>query len=196
MPLLLLAACAPRPPTPQLPPPPSPREGVEELPAPACRRVTHVEVRKSEHRLVAFCDGGAQVEFSVALGRERGAKLRAGDERTPEGLYRVSGPPRPSRFHLFIPIDYPSTADAQRARDRGELSLGQYQEILRAIGAGSSPPHDTPLGGGLGFHGEGERWKGDSPYIDWTNGCIALADADIDFLVERIELGTSVEVLP
>ena len=137
------------------------------------------------------------VEMTIALGREDGAKRAAGDTRTPEGHYRISGPPRPSRrFHRFVPIDYPSRADAEIARITGRLSAEDYQRILDAHARRVPPPGDTALGGQLGFHGEGRRWRGDSRYLDWTYGCIGLADADIDFLAERSAIGTPVVIEP
>lgn len=137
------------------------------------------------------------VELPVALGREaKGPKRSAGDARTPEGRYRISGPPRASRFHRFIPIDYPSLADADAARADARLSEAAYRRIAAAHARGEAPPSDTLLGGDLGFHGEGERWRGDSLHLDWTYGCIALSDSDIDFLAERSAVGTPVVILP
>jgi murein L,D-transpeptidase YafK len=168
------------------------------LPAPGpCRRIALIEVHKHERQLVAHCDDGTTREFRIALGRDPvGAKQASGDHRTPEGLYRVAGPARRSRFHLFLPIDYPSAEDADAARDRGRLSPRDHARILRAHGEGRLPPHDTPLGGQLGFHGEGQRWRGDSAVLDWTYGCIALRDEDIQFLADRAPPGTPVRILP
>jgi murein L,D-transpeptidase YafK len=135
--------------------------------------------------------------MSIALGREpEGTKERAGDMRTPEGSYRVANRPRGSRFHLFIPIDYPSPVDAERALTAGIISWSTYETIWDASESGELPPQESPLGGHLGLHGEGERWAGDSPYIDWTNGCVAMSDAHIEFLADRIEVGTPVLILP
>jgi murein L,D-transpeptidase YafK len=201
---LLIGACAPWvAPVPPLPPPP-PRPalppaaptGLPLEPA-SCDRILGIEVRKSARVLRARCEGGAEVGLPVALGREpEGPKLRAGDYRTPEGEYRVAGPARSSRFHLFIPIDYPSVADALRARERGLLSSETVREIVGAREAGRLPPQDSPLGGSLGLHGEGERWRGESLHLDWTHGCVALSDRHIEFLAERVEVGTPVLVLP
>jgi len=193
--LLIACACAPVPlPVPPAPPlPPAP----DSVPPPPCEHITQIEVSKRERRLRAHCDGGAVVEMTVALGREAGgAKRDAGDSRTPEGDYQISGPPRTSRFHRFIPIDYPSVADAEAAHAEARLSEAAYQRIVAAHARGEPPPGDTALGGELGFHGEGERWRGDSLHLDWTYGCVALADADIDFLAERSEVGTPVVIRP
>jgi hypothetical protein len=195
---LLVAACAPSTPPPPPPPPPAPPPALEvPAPLPPCTSIFRIEVIKSRRLLRAHCEGGRIVEMTAALGRETGgAKLLAGDTRTPEGRYRVSGPPRSSRFHLFVPIDYPSVDDARAARADGRISDMAYEQIAAAHARGEAPPGDTPLGGNLGFHGEGERWRGDSIDLDWTNGCVGLSDADIDFLAARIEVGTPVAISP
>ncbi|UCE87850.1 MAG: L,D-transpeptidase family protein [Deltaproteobacteria bacterium] len=197
---VLVVACAGRAPLapPEAPPPPSvPEVAPAPAPPPACRAIARIEVRKKERVLEAHCERGAIVTMTAALGREPlGPKVTAGDLRTPEGGYRVSGPAEPGRFHLFIPIDYPSVEDARRALAAGRISQRDYARIARAHEQGLRPPGDTPLGGDLGFHGEGSRWKGDSVDLDWTYGCIAVTDRDIDFLAERLEVGTPVRILP
>lgn len=164
---------------------------------PPCERIVTIEIRKSQRTLRAHCARGALVEMTAALGREpRGDKLEAGDLRTPEGRYRISGRAVESRFHAFVPIDYPSTDDADRAFAEGRIDNWDHARIVDAHARGIEPPGDTPLGGEIGIHGEGERWAGDSEDLDWTFGCIALADRDLDYLIERIEPGTPLEILP
>ena len=133
----------------------------------------------------------------VALGRDaRGHKLRSGDHRTPEGEYRVVGAARPGRHHLFLRIDYPSRRDAEVALAEGRLPRSDYERILRAHADGMPPPDDTAIGGNLGFHGEGDRWRGDSRHLDWTYGCIAVTDDEIELLVSRVDPGASVWIHP
>lgn len=164
---------------------------------PPCQRILRIEVSKAERRLDAVCEGGARVEMTVATGRKNGGpKRKEGDMRTPEGWYRISGPARPSRFHLFLPIDYPSLDDALAAREEKRLSEVEFRRIAAALAAGQDPPSNTSLGGHLGFHGEGLRWRGDSEDLDWTLGCVALSDADVEFLAERTAVGTPVVIRP
>jgi hypothetical protein len=165
---------------------------------PPCLHIARIEVSRSQRLLRATCERGGLLELRVALGRASdGAKRSAGDARTPEGLYRVSGPPKRSRrFHLFIPIDYPSVADSQQALADGRVSPADHRRILNAHERGAAPPGDTPLGGEIGFHGEGERWRGDSEHLDWTFGCIAMSDADVERLAELISVGTPVVIGP
>lgn len=137
------------------------------------------------------------MEFPVALGREpRGPKQRSGDNRTPEGRYRIAAPARPSRFHLFILIDYPSRTDAEASLRAGRIDPSVFAQVDESIEGGALPPQDTALGGYIGLHGEGDRWRGLSSTIDWTTGCIALRDEDIEFLAERVAVGTPVVIHP
>jgi len=185
-----LTACAAK------PPPPAPAPAPPTLPSPPpCERVERIEVRKSERTLVAECEGGARQVFTVALSREKGPKRAEGDQRIPEGDYRIGAAPRASRFHLFLPIDYPSPADAERALSEGRISSDERDAIAAAHRRGRMPPQDTALGGAVGFHGEGERWKGDLK-LDWTEGCVALADEAIDWLAAHAPRHTPVAILP
>lgn len=162
-----------------------------------CRSILAIEVRKSERALVAQCADGEPIRFRAALGREpRGPKERRGDMKTPEGMYRVAGPPRASRYHIFLPIDYPGESDAERALRLGLINAVERDEIVSAQSAARLPPQDTRLGGNLGIHGEGPRWQGDSAGLNWTYGCVGLADHDIEFLATRVSTGTPVIILP
>ena len=174
-----------------------PIEVAEVAPPPACREVVRIEVWKQERTLKAYCKRGAVLEIDVAIGRnEVGHKLRSGDHKTPEGRYRIAAPARSGRYHLFIPIDYPSLEDAARALEAGRISSVDFDRIADAHRAGEPPPIDTGLGGDVGFHGEGERWRGDSRYHDWTYGCIALTDDDIERLSDRVTVGVPVLIHP
>jgi murein L,D-transpeptidase YafK len=171
-------------------------ERAESAPPP-CERILLIEVRKSQRELVAYCEGGALHRMTAAVGRAaRGHKQEQGDERTPEGSYRVSGTLEANRFYGFIPIDYPSRADADGALAEGRISRRDHARIERAHTRGVTPPGDTPLGGDIGIHGEGRRWAGDSEHLDWTYGCVAVTDAELDFLAARLEIGVEVVILP
>jgi len=197
--LAVAAACAsaPEPAPPPSPAPASPTRVTTPSPPPPCERIVEIVVFKAERQLLASCARGGERRLHLALGREpAGPKREAGDHRTPEGRYHVREEAPESRFHRFVPIDYPSPADAEAAWREGRLSDEDRRRILRAHAEGRMPPADTPLGGDIGFHGEGERWRGDSRDLDWTYGCMALPDADIDFLAERAPPGTPVRILP
>lgn len=191
----LACAAAPAP----APPAPAPPQPAVEPPVapPPCARIVRIEIEKSERLMRAVCERGAVVEMTAALGRRPlGPKTRAGDFRTPEGTYRVAAPPAESPFHLFILIDYPSPADARVAFEEGLISAEELEAIVAARERGELPPQDTALGGGIGIHGEGARWQGWVARLDWTNGCVALTDTEVDFVAARALPGTPVVIRP
>jgi len=162
-----------------------------------CDRITRIAIRKADRALVADCVNGAVFTTRVALGRSPvGPKNEMGDMKTPEGLYHITGPREPSRFHGFIPVDYPSVGDAERAVAARRLSREDYGRIVEAHRRGDLPPPDTPLGGMIGIHGQGERWREYSLELDWTFGCVAITDDALDFLADRVKPGIPVEILP
>lgn len=182
------------------PPPPAPTPAPVPAPPPivdpsACKRVVRIEVSKSERRLTGDCVGGGRVVFPIALARERGPKQKQGDHRMPEGDYAIAGPPRTSRFHLFIPIDYPGRADAARALAEKRIDRTVHDAIAHAHAKRRLPPQDTALGGELGIHGEGVRWRGDL-LLNWTEGCIALTDRAIEQLARLVRRGTPIRIVP
>ncbi len=155
----------------------------------APRRVA-ILVRKAERRLVLSGDGRQLLTCRVGLGsRPVGPKLRRGDGRTPEGEYRVVTRNPNSQFHLFLGLDYPNAQDAERGLAARLISRAQHRALLVAGAAGRRPAWDTALGGWVGIHGSGAL-------SDWTLGCIALDDADIETLWALCPLGTPVRVEP
>jgi hypothetical protein len=191
--LVVLASCTAKRPEPAAKPAPA-AEARPPSP-PACAGIERIALRKSERTLVATCIGGESLVLPVALAREAGPKRASGDQRVPEGDYHVAGPARPSRFLRFVPIDYPSPADAERALGERRITRAQYEAVVAAHAARRLPPQDTPLGGHLGLHGEGRRWQGELA-LDWTEGCIALSDEGIELLERLAPPGTPVHIEP
>lgn len=166
------------------------------LPDP-CLRFVGLSIDKSERKLSGTCATGEVKTFRVALGQlPFGHKREMRDLRTPEGFYRIAEAPRGSRFHVFMLLDYPSLADADRALSVGDISPRTYLRIARAVARGEVPPQDTLLGGLIGIHGEGRDHQGDSSRTDWTFGCIALSDADAEYIAFRVDVGTPVTIEP
>jgi hypothetical protein len=166
-------------------------------PADSCLSIVALSIDKSERRLWATCASGQVKTFRVALGQlPLGYKREMRDLRTPEGFYRIAEPPRGSRFHVFMLLDYPSLADADRALSNGDISPRTYLRIARAVARGEVPPQDTLLGGLIGIHGEGRDHQGESQSTDWTLGCIALSDSDAEYIAFRVDVGTPVKIEP
>ncbi len=151
-----------------------------------------LRVWKQRHEM--WLQEGDQVlrKFQVALGRDLNAgKLFRGDGRTPEGTYYICQKRPQSRFRRFLGISYPNVDDAERAFAQRLISADEWASIFFANLDRTTPPWSTLMGGRVGIHGYGGR-----PYTpaDWTLGCIAVSDADIDYLYDRVPLGTPVVI--
>jgi len=155
----------------------------------------HLVVQKSERRLLLYAAQGAGPErlvkdYRIALGQQpSGPKRDRGDSATPEGEYYVTHANPKSRFHLSLGLSYPNARDAEQGLRRGLITKAEQAAIAEALAKGARPPQDTKLGGDLFVHGGGTG-------SDWTLGCIALADADIDELFARVPVRTRVTIAP
>jgi murein L,D-transpeptidase YafK len=114
-------------------------------------------------------------EFRVALGRGGlKAKSQAGDGRVPEGLYAISAHNPDSAYHLSLRISYPTPEQAAQATARG-----------------------VAAGGDIMIHGlpNGRGWIGSRHrMVDWTEGCIAVTNPEMDWLYQAVPDGTPVEI--
>jgi murein L,D-transpeptidase YafK len=142
--------------------------------------------------------------FRVCLGLDpQGPKKITGDRKTPEGEYFICYKSTTSKFHRFLGISYPGIGDARQAFERGAISLDQRDSIISKIEKGKTPPWNTKLGGWVGIHGyptdEYYRlWTAllyPKPH-NWTNGCIALWNFEIEELYSKVSVGTPVTILP
>jgi len=159
--------------------------------SPAQDAGVHVVVSKAS-RTLALHDAREHLvkTYRVGLGSEpKGPKQREGDGATPEGEYYVTHVNPRSKFHLSLGLSYPNAADVARGISRGTITKAEGQSIVDAIGRRERPPQHTNLGGDIFVHGGGSA-------TDWTAGCIALEDKDIDDLFARVPVGARVTVLP
>lgn len=147
-------------------------------PLPAHARADLIVVEKAERRLTLYAKGSVLRSYGIALGRSpRGPKRREGDNRTPEGRYVIDWRNPQSAFHRALHVSYPSKADVARARQ-----------------AGNSP------GGAIMIHGLGaeREWIGRAHRLrDWTRGCIAVTNEEIEEIEEIWRLvpdGTPIEI--
>jgi len=136
-----------------------------------------VLVEKAERRLTLFNGEAVLKTYRVALGREPvGPKQREGDGRTPEGSYVIAGRKADSAFHRALRISYPNQGDLARARAAGQ-----------------------PPGGDIMIHGlkNGLGWLGRlHTTSDWTEGCVAVTNEEIEEIWEAVPDGTAVEIRP
>jgi murein L,D-transpeptidase YafK len=144
---------------------------------PGSARADRVIVMKKERTLALMNHGKVLKTYKVALGGDPiGAKARQGDHKTPEGVYRLDRRNAQSQFYKSIHISYPDAKDIAEARKMGV-----------------SP------GGDVYVHGlpNGYRWVGASHRLkDWTDGCVAVTDEEIDEIWKVVPDGTPIEIRP
>ncbi|WP_435101205.1 L,D-transpeptidase family protein [Arhodomonas sp. AD133] len=117
-----------------------------------------------------------------------------GDETTPRGEYRITRIDRSSRFHVFVELDYPTLSHLDLAHRRGVVDDERYQALLdRSIERGRVP-QNTRLGGYIGLHGLGKADTDIHERLHWTEGCVAMTDAQIERLLRHIRLGSRVVI--
>lgn len=140
--------------------------------APYRRPITGIIVKKSQ-RLLYLLDGHTVVrKIHVDLGpHPKGDKHVEGDGRTPEGLYRIDRKNPHSLFHLSLGISYPNAQDRAQA-----AALGQNP------------------GGDIMIHGDGP--EASYAGTDWTAGCIAMTDAEMNHVFASVRVGTPILILP
>jgi murein L,D-transpeptidase YafK len=144
---------------------------------PAGTTIDRIVVEKSHRKLSVSYRGKKLKTYRVALGRNPvGPKQEEGDMKTPEGIYQIDSRKIDSDYHLALHISYPSDEDRARAAERG-VSAGSDIEI-----------HGLP--NGRGAIGAAHRLS------DWTAGCIALTDEEIEELSRVTPEGTIVEIQP
>jgi murein L,D-transpeptidase YafK len=144
---------------------------------PVGARADLVVVDKSERRLELYSGSTLLKSYRVSLGRNpNGPKRQQGDGRTPEGEYRIDYRKPDSSFHKALHISYPGPADAADAKRRG-----------------------VDPGGMIMVHGmkNGLGWLGRAHLaLDWTNGCVAVTDREIEEIWRAVPDGTKIVLRP
>ncbi|MCC7292105.1 MAG: L,D-transpeptidase [Phycisphaerales bacterium] len=155
-------------------------------------RLVHPRVIILKSRHTAYLYDGSQLVWAYAVD-VGGGGYRAGSDfltgETPEGQFHVVTRNAASEHHRFLGLSYPNAASARRGHELGMVSIGEAETIHQSELLGACPPWNTALGGGIGLHG-GRRGT------DWTGGCVAFRDADIEELFSVLRVGDPIEVLP
>ena len=136
-----------------------------------------IVITKSARTLTLMSAAKVLKTYKVALGSVPvGPKRVEGDHKTPEGQYVIDAKNSHSQFHLSLHISYPSASDQQRARSLGSRPGGAIMI------------HGLP--GRFAFLGALHR------QTDWTDGCVAVTNAEIDEIWKLVPVGTRVEIRP
>lgn len=146
-------------------------------------------VKKSRRELQVFDNGKLVKTYKIVLGlNPQGDKLIEGDNKTPEGEFYVAVKNPNSNFHRSLGLSYPNAEAAARGLRDKLISKSEHDEIVRAIRENRLPPQYTALGGEIYIHGGGTA-------SDWTAGCVALENEQIQELFDAIPPGTSVSII-
>jgi murein L,D-transpeptidase YafK len=151
----------------------------------------------TKQRVISVKQGkNTKAEYSdISIGRNGAAvdKIR-GDYKTPMGIYRIGWINPRSHFHRFFGVNYPSRTDAKRGLQNGLIDRTTYQRLFDADLLDRVPDQSTPLGGQIGIHGIGSADPEIHRMTNWTRGCIALTDSQINSLGAWIKKGTVVVI--
>ena len=150
----------------------------------------YVVINKSA-RNVALCDSGEVLaNFNVGLGfAPLGDKQREGDGKTPEGVFYIPRRLPNSQYYRAFLLSYPDAGDSSRGYSTGLIDADERNRIDAAQSACVEPPQHTGLGGLIEIHGFGGG-------ADWTWGCAALGNDEIDQIWALVDVGDTVVVLP
>ena len=132
---------------------------------------------------------------NISIGRQGvGHKQKSGDDITPLGEYKIAYINDDSHFRKFFGLNYPSPSDAGLALSDKRISYAEYQQIMQAHDNNVLPPQKTGLGGQIGIHGVGSGNKTIQGLYDWTHGCVALSNQQLDKLEKWVYKGMQVQI--
>ncbi len=139
--------------------------------------IDQIKIIKSERKLFTYSKGKLLKTYKISLGKNPiGQKLKEGDGKTPEGYYEVIAKNPKSAYHLSLKISYPNSKQIEEAK---KVSINPGGDIMI-----------HGIRNGLGFIGKYHS------LIDWTQGCIAVSNREIEEIYNSTSVGTKVEILP
>ncbi len=145
----------------------------------ACSQIKadYVLIQKSQNKMYLYQRSEVLKAYDIALGfNPKGHKLQEGDGRTPEGIYELSYKNSNSKFYRSIKISYPNELDIQSAKKKG-----------------------VKPGGDIVIHGmpnEAGNYLGSISPQNWTLGCVAVRNHEMDQIWALIDEGTPIEIVP
>lgn len=157
-----------------------------------------IEIIKSAQELRLKRGNHVIKTFRIAYGRgDSGRKKQRGDNKTPVGTYKIMEFKANSKFHFFMQLNYPNLLDAWHGYRNQIITPGEYKQIAISFKNQEMPPQNTALGGYIGIHGLGEITSNKLKIhqsLNWTEGCIALSNVEIDILRKYISMGAIVVI--
>ena len=138
--------------------------------------IDYIEVVKEERTMSVYSDGVLLKTYKIALGfRPTGKKEFEGDGKTPEGVYYINDKNPNSVAYKNLGISYPNSEDIENAKR-----------------------HNRSTGGSIKIHGLMKKWVKFGRfhrYVDWTGGCIAVSNSEMEELYSHIKIGTKIKII-
>jgi len=132
-------------------------------------------VDKLSRKCLVYFNGIKKYEFDVELGMNWvGDKKKMGDKATPEGMYKIISKFSGTKYNNALLLDYPNSEDKE------QFNIEKSKGLI---------PHTAKIGGGIEIHGSGGKG------VDWTEGCIALNDSEMDVIYRIATVGTPVTIV-
>jgi murein L,D-transpeptidase YafK len=140
-----------------------------------------VVILKESYELKVYDQDGWYATYPVVFGsKSLDDKMMEGDRKTPEGVYHIASKRPHEKWDKMMLIDFPTQTDLEKFKERKDKGL---------------IPRNAKIGGGIAIHG---TWPHDDMAVDlyqnWTNGCIALKNEDIDELYDLLPIGAQVVI--
>jgi len=158
-----------------------------------------IVIQKSRYVLTLYKGVTPVKSYWAAFGKgyRGGDKRRKGDKRTPEGEFYICTINHSKRFYKFMGLSYPGVPHANHALKSGIITPREYDAIRKANEERRQPPWETELGGAVGIHGRIADAAVRLPDpLNWTDGCIALNNEDVDEIYSVVSVGTPVIIVP
>ncbi len=132
---------------------------------------------------------------NISIGRNgAGFKQRKGDLVTPIGTYKIGWINNDSQYRKFFGVTYPSQLNAFEAMVKGLIDQQDYHKIRLSHERNQIPKQNTRIGGNIGIHGLGSASNKIHNTMNWTQGCIALTNNQVDRLASWVDKGTLVKI--
>ena len=155
-----------------------------------------IHVTKDEQRVDVYAGTERLRTYDADLGynafadkKQRGSLSERDHWRTPEGEFHVVRKNPNSQYYKALVINYPTAEDAARGLEEGLISRAEHDAIVEANARNAKPPMNTKLGGWIEIHGDGTGRQ-----YNWTRGCVALTNDEMDELWEWVDEGTPVYI--
>jgi murein L,D-transpeptidase YafK len=148
-------------------------------------------IDKSDRRLYLYKDGILDTSFVAEFGFSYlEDKERKDDGKTPDGKFAIGlkNPEGWTPFYKSLMINYPDSQRVYGGLKKGVIDKATKNRLLNSLSQGKMPEQDTGLGGEICIHGSGGRNK------DWTGGCVAVTNSDMDYIYPKAKIGTKVTI--